>query len=168
MHVGVGLLDTDVMPIFHNHCLEYRHNFVFFYQLLDSNLFTHRIICLWEKPLVKPMAPRSIFHHISFWSTILRSFTFISINQKTQKYFIFCLVLFIYLYQISPLQVIVKGLTTPLSCWVQVFDCLCRYWWFACSSPGLIPWFLPERNICLYCASSLFSLQGKNQRNLKK
>ena len=59
-----------------------------------------------EKPLVKPMAPGSIFHHISFQSTsfhyisfrstILRSFTFRSINQKTQKYFIFCLVLFIY------------------------------------------------------------------------
>src|SRR3989337_610995 len=36
--------------------------------------------------------------------------------------------LFIYLYQISPLQVTVKGLTTPLSRWVQVFDCLCRCW----------------------------------------
>ena len=33
-----------------------------------------------------------------------------------------------YLYQISLLQVTVKGLTTPLSRWVQVFDCLCRYW----------------------------------------
>ena len=30
--------------------------------------------------------------------------------------------LFIYLYQISPLQVTVNGLTTPLSRWVQVFD----------------------------------------------
>ena len=35
--------------------------------------------------------PGSIFHHISFRSTILRSFTFRSINQKCQKYFIFCL-----------------------------------------------------------------------------
>ena len=25
----------DVMPIFHNHCLGYRHNFALFYQLLD-------------------------------------------------------------------------------------------------------------------------------------
>ena len=30
------------MPIFHNHCLRYHHNFALFYQLLDSNLFTHR------------------------------------------------------------------------------------------------------------------------------
>ena len=29
-------------------------------------------------------------------------------------------------YQISSLQVTVKGLTTPLSRWVQVFVCLCR------------------------------------------
>ena len=42
MQAGVGLLDTDVMPILHNHCLGYRHNFALFYQLLDSNLFTHR------------------------------------------------------------------------------------------------------------------------------
>ena len=41
MQAGVGLLDTDVMPILHNDCLGYRHNFALFYQLLDSNLFTH-------------------------------------------------------------------------------------------------------------------------------
>jgi len=27
----------------HDHCLRYRHKFSLFYQLLDSNLFTHRI-----------------------------------------------------------------------------------------------------------------------------
>ena len=42
MQARVGLLDTDVMPIFHNHCLIYHHNFALFSQLLDSNLFTHR------------------------------------------------------------------------------------------------------------------------------
>ena len=42
MQAGVGLLDTDVMPIWHNHCLGYRHNFAIFYQLLDNNLFIHR------------------------------------------------------------------------------------------------------------------------------
>ena len=43
------------------------------------------------------MAPGSIFHHISFRSTILQSFIFRSINQKTQKHFIFCLVLSIFI-----------------------------------------------------------------------
>ena len=41
----------------HNHCLGYRHNFALFYQLLDSNLFTHFCFLSREKPLVKPMAP---------------------------------------------------------------------------------------------------------------
>ena len=47
-----------------------------------------------------------------------------------------------YLYQISLLQVTVKGLTTHLSRWLQVLDCLCRYSVTCASSPtGLIPWF---------------------------
>ena len=41
----------------HNHCLGYRHNFALFYQLLNSNLFTHRMLYSRGKPLVKPMAP---------------------------------------------------------------------------------------------------------------
>ena len=60
----------------HDRCLRYRHNYALFYQLLNSNLFTHRMLSSREKPLVKPMAPGSIFHHISFRSTILQSFTF--------------------------------------------------------------------------------------------
>ena len=36
-----GLLDTDVMPMFMI-MPRYSHNYVLFYQLLDSNLFTHR------------------------------------------------------------------------------------------------------------------------------
>ena len=48
----------------HDHCLRYRHNFALFYQWLNSNLFTHCMFSSREKPLVKPMAPGSIFHHI--------------------------------------------------------------------------------------------------------
>ena len=111
----------------------------------------------------------TIFHHISFQSTILQSFIFISIYPKKLKIFRYLLFSFIYHYRISPLQVTVKGLTTPLSRWVQVFDCLCRYWWFAHSSPiGLIPWFLTDGNTYLYFAASPFPLQGKNQHKLKK
>ena len=62
----------------HYHCLRYHHNYALFYQLLNSNLFTHCMIYSREKPLVKHMAPGSIFHHISF--TILQSFIFRSIN----------------------------------------------------------------------------------------
>ena len=49
----------------HNHCLVYLHNYLLFYQLLDSNLFTHHNTCHHERShLVKPMAPGSIFHII--------------------------------------------------------------------------------------------------------
>ena len=44
MQAGVGLLVTDMMPI--NMMMpRYSHNYSLFYQLLDSNLFTHRNTC---------------------------------------------------------------------------------------------------------------------------
>ena len=48
----------------------YSHNYALFYQLLDSNLFTHRnTYAILREALVKPMAPGSIFHHINLPST---------------------------------------------------------------------------------------------------
>ena len=41
MQAGVGLLVADVMPIYMI-VPRYSHNYALFYQLLDSNLFTHR------------------------------------------------------------------------------------------------------------------------------
>ena len=41
MQAGVALLVTDVMPIYMI-MPGYSHNYALFYQLLDSNLFTHR------------------------------------------------------------------------------------------------------------------------------
>ena len=41
MQAGVGLLVTDVIPIYMI-MPRYSHNYSLFYQLLDSNLFTHR------------------------------------------------------------------------------------------------------------------------------
>ena len=69
----------------------------------------------WEKPLVKPMAPGSIFHHISFRSTFFCNLYFPIYIIKIPKIF----VLSYYLYQISLSQVAVKGLTTPLLCWLR-------------------------------------------------
>ena len=40
MQAGVGLLVTDVMPIYMI-VPRYSHNYSLFYQLLDCNLFTH-------------------------------------------------------------------------------------------------------------------------------
>ena len=41
MQAGVGLLVADVMPIYMI-MPRYSHIYALFYQLLDSNLFTHR------------------------------------------------------------------------------------------------------------------------------
>src|SRR3990170_5681337 len=112
------------------------------------------------------MDPGSIFHHISFRSTILvsyllslQSFTFRSINQKYQKHY------FTVYPSISDLtlQITVKGLTTPLSRWVQVGVCLCRYLVACALSPtGLIPWFSKLREILtLLCCITLSSSREK-------
>ena len=41
---------------------------------------TVKYLCSWEKPLVKPMAPRSIFYHISLQSILLCNLYFQSIS----------------------------------------------------------------------------------------
>ena len=78
-------------------------------------------------------------YNFSFRFTSLAIFYFPIYKPKIPKIFTLS---FIYIYQISLLQVTVKGLTTPLSHWVQVVDCLCRYSVTCSLSPtGLIPWF---------------------------
>ena len=76
-------------------------------------------------PVYFPSYKFLIYYFAIFYFPIYKS--------KTQKYLLYLLFSFIYLYQISPLQVTVKGLTTPFSRWVQVFDCLCSciYWGLA-------------------------------------
>ena len=69
----------------HDHCLGYHHNYLLFYQLPNSNLFTHRMLFSREKPPVKSMALGSIFYHIVFRSII----------PKTQKYLV---AVFLYLF----------------------------------------------------------------------
>src|SRR3990170_16682 len=51
----------------HDHFLGYRHDYSLFYQLPNSNLFTHRMLFSREKPLVKTMAPGST---LSFTKTL--------------------------------------------------------------------------------------------------
>ena len=108
----------------HDHCLGYRHNYLVFYQLSNSSLFTHRMLFSREKPLVKSTPPGSIFHHIVFRS----------IFPKTQKYpaALFLVVLFCVLarsiYPISYNLIYlftVEGLTTPLTRWVASICSLC-------------------------------------------
>ena len=75
----------------------------------------------------------------------------------------FCLVIFIYIYQISLLQVTVKELTTPLSRWVQVVWLFVQVLVICALSPtGLIPWFSNwGKYLSLLCCITLSSSREK-------
>src|SRR3990170_238518 len=123
MQAGVGLLVSDVMPIYMI-IPRYSHNYAQFCQLLNSNLFTHRkYLCSREKPLVKPMAPGSIFHHI---------------NLPTLSYFrylLFCFYFTLHLYHKNTKNIILsylsdltlvsdrEGIENPLLHWLRGVIC---------------------------------------------
>ena len=107
------LLVADVMPIYMI-MPRYSHNYALFYQLLDSNLFTHcNTYDILREATSETYGPRVYFPSykfpIYFYFAI---FTFNLYHKNTKK-------LSYHLYQISLLQVAVKGLTTPLSRWLQ-------------------------------------------------
>ena len=61
MQAGVGLLVSDVMPIYMI-IPRYSHNYAQFCQLLNSNLFTHhRMLMLWREATSETLVPGSIF-----------------------------------------------------------------------------------------------------------
>jgi len=50
----------------HDHCLRYLHDYSLFYQLLNSNLFTHRrILMLLREATSETYGPRVYLHHIN-------------------------------------------------------------------------------------------------------
>ena len=161
-----GLVDTEVMPIFMIIALDIIITLRFSINCSAGICSPTIIISISREASSETYAPRSIFHHISFWSIILvsdllslQSFTFHSIKQKYQKYY----------FTIYPsildltLQITVKGLTTPLSRWVQVGVCLCRYSVACALSPtGLILWFSKaEEILTLLCCITLSSSREK-------
>ena len=79
----------------------------------------------WEKPLVKPMAPGSIFYHISFQSTFICIFTFPIYIIKYQKY--------IYLIILSLSDLIIasghEGINNPFIVLVASFLFVCVGAW---------------------------------------
>src|SRR3989337_1712591 len=136
MQAGIGLLVLDVMPIYMIIALDIVITMGF--SINCSIVICLPTVCFLsrEKPLVKTMAPGSIFYHIIFRSIKSKTEKYLAALYLPLFYFALLLIFYIYHYQISSLQVTVKGLTTPLSCWVQVFVCLCRcnYWRLVCSS----------------------------------
>ena len=154
-------LYTIIMP-------RYPHNYLLFYKLLDSNLFTHRRNLLsWEKPLVKPMAPGSIFHHINLQSTSYLLFCnlyFSIYKTKIPKIFI--------LLSLSDLTFASgrEGIDNPFIALVARFLFVC----VGTRDSRVVSYWIDTLVIknwgkYLRCfAASPFPLQGKNQRMLKR
>ena len=127
MQAGVGLLVSDVMPIYMI-IPRYSHNYAQFCQLLNNNLFTCReYLCSREKPLVKPMAPGSIFHHINLPTlSYFRCFFYFA-------FILLCIFITripknIILSYLSDLTLVSDrvGIDNPLSRWLRGFICLRR------------------------------------------
>ena len=122
MHNRFGLLVADVMPIYmimHR----YSHNYALFYQLLDSNLLTHRnTYAILRGATSETYVPGSIFYHISFQSTFICIFTFFIYIIKYQKY------MYLIILSLSDLTFASDrvGIDNPLSHWLRGFICLCR------------------------------------------
>ena len=66
MQAGVGLLVSDVMPIY-TIIPRYSHNYAQLCQLLNNNLFTHhrRILMLLREATSETYGPRVYSHHIN-------------------------------------------------------------------------------------------------------
>src|SRR6266536_403468 len=134
-----GLLDTDVMPIFMIIAL-------YIVITLRFSINFSAVICsptvifsILREASSETYGPRVYFPSHKFPMYYFAIFYFPIYKPKIPKIFPLP---FIYLYQVSLLQVTVKGLTTPLSRWVQVCVCLCRYPVTCALSPtGLIHWF---------------------------
>ena len=139
-----GLLDTDMMPIFMIIALD-------IIITLHFSINCSAVICsptilfaILREASSETYGPRVYFPsykfpicNISFRFTIFAIFYFPIYKPKISKIFT---LLFIYLYQISLLQVTVKGLTTLYRVGCKLFDCLCRYSMTCVFSPtGLIP-----------------------------
>ena len=79
MQAGVGLLVTDVMPIYMI-IPRYSHNYAQFCQLLNSNLFTHRrILMLSREATSETYAPGSIFIILIYYLVIYFAFILLCI-----------------------------------------------------------------------------------------
>src|SRR3989337_2047444 len=116
MQARVGLLHTDVMPI----CIIIALDIVI---TLRFSINCSTVICsptvlfaFMREASSETYGPRVYFASYYFPIYYFAIFYFQIYIPKNKKIFY---LLFIYLYQISLLQLTVKGLTTPLSRWVQ-------------------------------------------------
>src|SRR3989337_3402295 len=155
-----GLLDTDMMPIFMIIALD-------IVITLRFSINCSAVICsptvlfsILREASSETYGPRVYFPSYKFSIYYFAIFYFQIHKPKIPKIFTLS---FIYLYQISLLQVTVKGLTTLYRIGCKLFDCLCRYSVICALSPtGLIPWFSNcGKYLSLLCSITLSSSREK-------
>ena len=123
MRAGVGLLVSDVMPIYMI-IPRYSHNYAQFCQLLNSNLFTHRKIpMLLREATSETYGPRVYLHHINlpilmYFLLLLLCFYFtLHLYHKNTKNIILS-----YLSDLTLVSGLI-GIDNPYLCWFQGFIC---------------------------------------------
>ena len=123
MQAGVGLLILAVMPMWWS-LPGNRHEYLMFYQLPNSNLFTHRLLFFSGEATSETYGPRVFFLIYLPCDLLFFAFLFRSIKPKIQKYFaalyFICDLLFQSIIPFLPSHAISgavtrKGLTTPLT-----------------------------------------------------
>ena len=102
-----GLLVADVMSIYMI-MRRYSHNYALYYQLLDSNLFTHRnTYAMLREATSETYGPQVYLPSYKFpFYFILQSLLSNLYHKNTKNSYLIISI-------ISLLQVVVKGLTTP-------------------------------------------------------
>ena len=166
MQAGVGLLVSDVIPIYMI-IPRYSHNYAQFCQLLNSNSFTHRKILMpLREATSETYGPRVYLHHI---------------NLPTLSYFLFHL-FYLHLYRKNTKNIILsylsdltlvsdrEGIDNPFIVLAARFLFVCVGAW---DSSVISYWIdtlvLKNRGKYLrYFAASPFPLQGKTNAVLKR
>ena len=168
MRAGVGLLVSDVMPIYMI-IPRYTHNYAQFYQLLNSNLFTHRRM----RMLLREATSETYGPRVSFSS-----------YQSPLLYYLLCFLLFtLHLYTKNTKKILfIISIRShfrkwswrdwqPLSALVALSYCfLCRYVGLARSL--LLDWYLGSQKLreiltLVYCIT-LSSLKENQRKVLKR
>ena len=123
MQAGVGLLVSDVMPIYMI-IPRYSHNYAQFCQLLNSNLFTHRrILMLLRESTRETYGPWVYLHHIdlptlSYLHCFLLCFYFtLHLYHKNTKKIILS-----YLSDLTLVSGLI-GIDNPYLRWLRGFIC---------------------------------------------
>ena len=165
MQAGVGLLVTDMIPIYMI-MPRYSNNYALFYQLLDSNLFTHRnTYAILRETTSETYGPRvyllsyllSIYFYLHLY--------FLHLYYKIPKIYLSYLTSFIRSHfckwpwrDWQPLY--------RVGC--EFFVCLCRFVGLACSL--LLDWYLGSQKLREILTLLLLHhpfLFKENQRKLK-